>query len=128
MKNVSPKRVTYWLADKMVDKSFRIIIVAFGEVILELLQELTVSMTVALMKKHSGLIEFGRRAVYIKLLLIGERFIRKTGMSFFRDYIQDRLVIQLTIVGTGDIHQILKTLEVLVVCHVGLPEGVEIGF
>jgi hypothetical protein len=32
------------------------------------------------------------------------------------------------IVGTGDIHQILKTLEVLVVCHVGLPKGVEIGF
>jgi hypothetical protein len=87
-----------------------------------------VGLTVALMKKHGGLIEFGRRAFYIKLLLIGERFIRKTGMSFFCDYIQDRLVIQLTIVGTGDIHQILKTLEVLVVCHAGLPEGVEIGF
>jgi hypothetical protein len=99
------------------------------KVILEFFQELAVSMTVALMEKHSGLIEFGCRALYIKLLLIGERFIRKTpGMSFFHDYIQDRLVIQLTIVGTGDIHQILKTLEVLVVCHVGLPEGVEIGF
>ena len=100
------------------DESIGVIVIAFSEVILELLQELTVLTTVALMKKHSGLIEFGRRAVYIKLLLIGERFIRNTGMSFFRDYIQDRLVVQLTIVGTGDIHQILKTLEVLVVSHV----------
>jgi hypothetical protein len=91
---------------------------------LELLQELAVSTTVAMMKKHSGLIEFGRRALYIKLLLSGERFIRKTGMTSFQDYIEDRLVEQLTIVGTGDIHQILKTLKLLVVCHVGLPKGV----
>ena len=96
------------LAKEMIglDEGLRVIVVAFCEVILEFFQELTVSTTVALMEKHSGLIEFGRRAVYIKLLLIGERFIRKTGVSFFRDYIQDRLVIQLTIVGTGDIENV----------------------
>jgi hypothetical protein len=69
------------LAKEMIglDEGLRIIVVAFCEVILEFLQELTVSTTIALMKKHSGLIEFGHRAVYINLLLIGERFIRKTG-------------------------------------------------
>ena len=57
------------LRKKMIgfDESIRVrIIIAFGKVILELLQELTVLTTVALMKKHSGLIEFGRRAVYNK--------------------------------------------------------------
>jgi hypothetical protein len=56
--------------------------------------------------------------VYIKLLLFGERFIRKTGMTSFHDYIEDQLVIQLTIIGTGDIYQILKTLQIFMVCHV----------
>ena len=70
-----------------LDEGLRVIIVAFCEVILEFLQELTVLTTVVLMEKHSGLIEFGRRAVYIKLLLIGERFICKTGPVWRRSMI-----------------------------------------
>ena len=92
------------------DESIRVVVIAFGKVILELVQELTVSTTVALMKEHSELIEFGGRAVYNKLLRFGDRFIRNTGMDSFLDDIEDRPVIQLTIVGTGNIHQILKTL------------------
>jgi hypothetical protein len=46
----------------------RIQLVSFGEVIFEFLQERTVAMTVALVDKHSGLIEFGCRAVYDKLI------------------------------------------------------------
>ena len=81
------------LGKKMIgfDEGIRVITIAFGKVILELHQELTVSTTVALMKKHSGLIEFGCRAVYIKLLLFGERCIHNTGMESFLDDIEDGL-------------------------------------
>jgi hypothetical protein len=44
------------LAKEMIglDEGLRVIIVAFCKVILEFFQELAVSTTVALMKKHSG--------------------------------------------------------------------------
>ena len=60
---------------------------------------------VALVDKHSGLIEFGHRAVYDKLLLFSEHRISNTGMLSFLDDIEDPPVIQLTTVGTGGIHQ-----------------------
>ena len=106
-----------------------IIIVAFGERVLEVFGGFPVLATVTLMDKHGREVKFGSGVLDHSLLGCSKSAVFSDfGFSSVAGDVNDGLIIELSIVCCGDIHEILKPLEVLVIVHIALSQGVEVGF
>ena len=110
------------MVDKVVggNEIVRVIIVPFGVRVLKVFGEFAVSATVTLMDEHSYEVKFGSCELVNRLLSCGNSAVFSDFGSLAGD-VSDGLIIELAIIGSGDINEILKPLKVLVIGHVGLP-------
>ena len=115
--------------DKVVggNEIVSIIIVPFGGRVLKVFGEFAILAMVALMDEHSCEVKFVSCELLNRLLSCRKKAVFSDFGSITGD-VNDDLIIELAIIGSSNIKEVLKPLEVLGIGHVALlPQSIEVG-